>query len=378
VIRGGYGVFTERIDYFARIQGGGPFQISETYTNAIQGGQPLFSFPNPFPTSLASAGIPSQSVTGYPMDTDNGAIHQFNLSVEREFGDIGLRVSYIGSRSRGLNYNVNINKPRPSETAFAQSRRPYPQFIGTTLAFSNGSAKYDSLQVQAMRRMGAVTFNAHWTWANNLNNMQNTENPYNVLAHWSRFGGDRRHNAVISAMIELPWGQGRRYLSKAPPVVDQIIGGWTLQTISYLATGEYFSPSFSGADPSGTNTVGGLPDRVADGNLGSDKRTYNRWFDPLAFAPPPRGRFGNSGVNILEGQGLNVHHLSMVKRFRLTERFSTTFTSSVSNLFNTSHFNNPRTNITAADPGKFTSVVPDYAPEKHTNRRIMMKLRIEW
>jgi hypothetical protein len=39
VFRGGYGAFTERIDYFTRVLGGGPFQISESYTpNTIVNG----------------------------------------------------------------------------------------------------------------------------------------------------------------------------------------------------------------------------------------------------------------------------------------------------------------------------------------------------
>ena len=55
VVRGGYGIFTYRIDYFDRVSGGGPFQIAETYVNAITNGQPLLAFPNPFPTTLATA-----------------------------------------------------------------------------------------------------------------------------------------------------------------------------------------------------------------------------------------------------------------------------------------------------------------------------------
>lgn len=114
VIRSGYGQFTERVDYFQRVNGAGPFQIGETYDNAITNGVPLFTFPNPFPSSLATARIASQSVTILPTQTDLGTIHQFNFSIEREYKNAGLRASYIGSRGRGLNYSLNINKPRPT------------------------------------------------------------------------------------------------------------------------------------------------------------------------------------------------------------------------------------------------------------------------
>ena len=375
VIRGGYGAFTERIDYFSRIQGGGPFQISEGYNPLQQPGQPLFTFPNPFPSIVAAA---SQSVTGFPLKTDNGTIHQYNLSVEREVKTIGIRVSYIGERAVGLNYNVGINKPPASDIPFKASRRPYPQFVGVTWARNDGAQHYDSIQVQALRRVGSFTFNAHWTWSNNMYNYGITEDPYNVTNRWARNAADRRHYAAISTVWQMPWGRGRRFLSNAPPVVDRVIGGWTLQTIGYLATGGYFSPAFSGSDPSNTNTSGGLPDRVADGNLGGDVRTKDLWFDPKAFAVPPKGRFGNSGVNTLVGQGINVHHLSLAKRFRLTERVGFTFTSAISDIFNHPHFQNPRNNISDPDPGKLTALIPDYNPEKQAGRHISMKLRIEW
>jgi hypothetical protein len=378
VFRGGYGAFTERIDYFSRVLGGGPFQISESYTNEIVNGQPLFAFPNPFPTSLASAAIPSQSVTGFPLETDNGTIHQYNFSVERELGNVGFRASYIGSRSIGLNYNVGINKPQASNIPFTQSRRPWPEFVGVTVARSDGRHHYDALQLQGHKRAGLFTFNAHYTWANTMANYLITEDPYNVTNRWARTSQDRQHYAVINTTWEMPWGRGRRFLSSAPAVIDHILGGWSLYTISYFGSGLPFSPSFSGSDPSNTNTFGGLPDRIADGNLPSDQRTNDRWFDPSAFREPAPGRYGNSGANILNGQPLNVHHFSVAKRFRLTERLSTTFKSAVSNIFNTPHFEAPLSNISVPDAGRFVTVVPDYNPEKQTGRRIMMKLRVEF
>src|SRR5207245_990488 len=42
VIRGGYGIFNEFPGQFARIQGGGPFSVRETYFNSITNVVPLF------------------------------------------------------------------------------------------------------------------------------------------------------------------------------------------------------------------------------------------------------------------------------------------------------------------------------------------------
>src|SRR5262249_277744 len=80
VFRGSYGVFDETVGRFARVVNNGPFQLSESFTNAIQNGRPMFQFPNPFPAGAGT--VASQSITGYPKSTSNGRIHQFNFSIE--------------------------------------------------------------------------------------------------------------------------------------------------------------------------------------------------------------------------------------------------------------------------------------------------------
>ena len=84
VIRGGYGEFSESFGYNSWLNNGGPYQITQTYTNTITNGVPLLSFPNAFPSSLSLAAIPNQSITAYPMKQDFGAIRQFNVTLERE------------------------------------------------------------------------------------------------------------------------------------------------------------------------------------------------------------------------------------------------------------------------------------------------------
>jgi len=103
-----------------------------------------------------------------------------------------------------------------------------------------------------------------------------------------------------------------------------------------------------------------------------------QWFDPTAFVVPAPGTYGNSGINILEGQPLNVHHLSLAKTFNFTERIKMTFTSEISNLFNHPAFNSPNSNITNPNPGEFTSIIPNYNPEKQSYRQVALKLRIEF
>ena len=378
VVRGGYGMFTETVGYFRRLQGGGPFSLSETYFNSVENGNPLFAFPNAFPASLASATVSSQSISAYPTRTNNGTIHQYSLSVEQQVGDIGFRISYIGSRSRGLNYNLNINKPEPSLIPFTIARRPYPQFVNVTMAQEDGRSDYNSFQFRVNRKVGTITFDAHYTLQSSMSDFLNLENPYSHR-FFNREAFSARHKAVISAVIDLPFGTGQRYLSGAPGVVNNVVGGWRLIPITIFQSGQFFNPTFSGSDPSSTNSFGGLPDRICDGNLGG-QRSIERWFDPACFTAPPPGRFGNSGVNVLERPGLNLIHLAIVKQFNLSERFKLEWVAGMSNLFNHPHFRPPRSNISAADPGRITSILTgaDLSMEKTRSREIEFTLRLKW
>ena len=373
VIRGGYGIFTETLGRYARIQGGGPFQISETYLNSVTNGVPLFSFPNPFPSTLSSARPPSQNVTGYPLNPDNGKIHQFNVTLEQQFKDIGVRLSYVGSRNDGMNYSIDVNKPQPSLTPFTAARRPYPQFVNTTYYGSDGAQKFNAMTFEVQRKTGQVTFDAHWTWSSNYDNTLNVENPYSPR-FWERDPYTPRHRVVLNAVWQIPVGKGQQFLATAPRVVDTVLGGWQLYWIGYLETGHYFSPTFSGADPSNTNTSGGRPDRMCNGNLPSEQRDVNRWFDQSCFAVPPAGRFGNSGANVLEGPGYNMQNISISKNFAITERLRFALTAAAANAFNHPNFATPAANISS--PG--TVGVVSTLVEGGSARRIEFRGRLDF
>jgi hypothetical protein len=174
--------------------------------------------------------------------------------------------------------------------------------------------------------------------------MGDLSNPYVMLG----FGRDpytTRHRAVLNTVWELPVGRGRRFLSGAPAAVDHVLGGWQLYWIAYFESGWFFSPSFSGSDPSNTNSFGGTPDRVCNGNLPPGERSINRWFDASCFVAPPPGHYGNAGTNILEGPGYHMHHISFAKTINLSERFKFTVTTAAANAFNHPNFARPSANI---------------------------------
>jgi hypothetical protein len=374
VIRGGYGVYTSRLDsskYLGsflpinpQLGSTGPFSISETYQNLLSNNnnQTFVTFPDPYPQTTASAQVPSQSVNGYPQHISHGRIQQFSVTYEREINKTGLRASYVGSRSSGLNYSLNTNLPVPqSKTPFTTSMRPYQKFVETTLLRFNGGAKYDSLQLAANRRMSGLTFNASYSFSRSLLNYLDTENPYDVLSHWSNDGVTQRQYASISAVWVLPFGKGHRYLSSGGGVMERVVGGWSTNVMTYMGSGEWFSPSYDDADPSNTGTVGGLPDKVGDPNNVPGGKSKTNWFNVAAFAVPQPGHFGNALPNSLESQHLYVTHISLIKAVPITERVKFNFVAQASNLFNHPYFLSPSGDISVDGGNQFTSQVDTFS-----------------
>jgi hypothetical protein len=230
------------------------------------------------------------------------------------------------------------------------------------------------------KRFGWVQFNGHYTLSNSMADNLNLENPYNHRL-WNRDQFNSRNRAVITSNWDLPFGKGKRWMGHAPAAVDAILGGWQAQTVHYFQGGQYFTPSYSGSDPSNTNTQGGLPDRITDGNLDRGVRGVARWFDAAAFAVPTAGRFGNSGVNILQGPGLNLHHLAVTKEFRLKERWKIVYQATLNNIFNHPAYNFPNANISV--PGQVGRLFQTWegggsGREVSDARHVYMRLRVEF
>ena len=369
VIRGGYGIYGNLVyRSMGRNMGGGPFSGSVTYINSVTNGVPLFSFPEPFLSSAVAPGG-TQDVQGKNPHMKVPYTQQWNFTVERDVGGVGLRVSYVGARSVNLIYRRNLNQPPPSTTPFSSDRRPYPLYNQIIWSENGGNEAYHGLEVAATKKYGKnLSFGAGWTWARDLTDTQEVGG--------SSFGGqviqdqfDRsaekannalvlRHRAFAHAVYALPFGRDQRFLSKAHAVVQGALGGWNTGWNVNLQSGQFFTPSFSGFDPSNTGSFGGRPDRIGNGNLPAGQRTIERWFDASAFKipgcpdahpvcsdPANVGRFGNSGLNILEGPGIANLDFSLMKYFNLHEKTRLQFRLIMVNAFNHPNFAVPRSNI---------------------------------
>ena len=403
VLRGGYGIYPNLI-YATLARNhltGGPFAGSATYNNSIGPNGPLFAFPSPV---LASGSVATQNVNALNPNIRTPYTQQWNMTLERQIGSMGLRASYVGSRTIDLLYRRNLNQPEPSTTPFTVTRRPNQGYNQIIYADNGGTDAYHALELAGQKRYGGnLTFSAGFTWAKDLTDTQDAsgggttyagqviQNPLDRAVEKANNQLVVPRRAFAYADWALPVGHGQRFLSKAPAMVQAALGGWRTTWAVVSQSGQYFTPTFSGFDPSGTGTNGGVPDRIGNGNLDGSARSLQHWFDPAAFAVPgcpattplctparPLGRFGNSGYNILAGPAIRNLDFALLKEWRLFEKYNLRFHMTMADALNHPNFSNPALNISApATVGVISSTTRPQLSEP-AQREIDFGLRIRF
>jgi hypothetical protein len=404
VVRGGYGIYSNLIyATLARsLLSGGPFSGSAGFNNVITNGVPLLSFPSPF---LSSGTAASQNVNGVNPNLKTPYTEQWNLTIERQLAGVGLRVSYVGAHSVDLVYRRNLNLPLPSTIPFTTSRRPNQLFNQIIYADSGGTDSYNALELAAKKTYGShLTFSSGFTWAKDLTDTQDSggvtnggttyggqiiQNPNNREAERANNGTVVPRRFFAYATYDLPFGKGQPFFSTMPAAAQAVFGGWRTSWTGVLQSGQFFAPTFTGFDPSGTGTIGGLPDRIGNGN--ATGHGTSGYFDPSAFVVPgcpastplctpaaPIGRFGNSGLNILSAPPTRNLDLELMKEFRIMEKYLVRFSATASNALNHPNFTYPANNISAPGTVGTVSGTTTALAGVRTFREINFMLRVKF
>ena len=237
VLRGGYGIYSNLIySQLTSSMTGGPFSGSVNYNNVMTNGVPLLSFPSPF---LPNGTTATQSVQGVNPNLKTPYTQQWNLTLERRVGSLGLRASYTGSTSINLLYQRNLNEPAPSTTPFSTALYPNQLFSSITYKDNGGTETYNSLELLAQKKAGKnLTFNAGFTWDKDLTDTQDSGgggSTYVGQTIQNQFcrACERSNGEIVPprrffsyAVYALPVGMGQSLLSNAHGPVQVLLGGW--------------------------------------------------------------------------------------------------------------------------------------------------------
>jgi hypothetical protein len=379
-----------------------------------------------------------QSITeADPSDHPDGYVQQWNLNIERELpAGFFVSAAYVGSKGTHLEQysqqinqisdallaqaaaqvnpslpnplqNVTLVQPTPNPffidgqalaltgptTTVGQLLRPYPQYTSVQLA---GQGSYDSIyhsfQLTVQRRFaGAGALLVAYTNSKLISDTDTLtswletdvggiQDNNNLRGERSLSSQDVPQRMVISYVLDLPFGKGKKYLSGVGGTTDKIIGGWGVDGVTIFQRG--FPLVFTNGQANGTTLFGGgsrpniVPgcDAEASGTATSrlgDPNNINstRWFNTACFSAPADFTFGDEPRvdPRLRAQGIDNFDFALFKRMRFaaSERFGLEFRTEFFNIFNRTQFAPPNTICCAAnnvDFGVVTSTAPGTNP----------------
>ncbi|MFN7923306.1 MAG: carboxypeptidase regulatory-like domain-containing protein [Bryobacteraceae bacterium] len=324
------------------------------------------------------------NINGRPYDFPAAYSQQWNLTLDRQIGGLHVEAAYVGNKANKLMANRNINQPLPGPGS-VNNRRIFPGWGSITFQEPRGNSIYHALQTKLEKRFsrGHMFLLSH-TWAKAIDDADSTQlsttsgtgnlqDQRNLRAERSRSFQDVRQRLVLSYLYELPFGRGKMLLAGASPVVNQIVGGWQINGITFYQSGRAFTVS-SPTDHSNTGSSNIRPDATGiSPDLPADQRSPQRFINPAAFAIPAGFAFGNTGRNVATGPSQTNFDFSVFKDFKFDEegRRKLQFRTEFFNILNTPQFQIPNRTFNTPQFGTITETIAD-------NRDVQLALRFLW
>ncbi|MBK7512066.1 MAG: TonB-dependent receptor [Chloracidobacterium sp.] len=447
VIRGGLGLYYGPGQTEDQIQPIESDRVSSTVTSGS-----LLAFPANIPGIIANFNANPNNRSYQPRAYSNDytipeRIFQYSVSWQQQLpGGITTTLGYVGSNGSNLFLRSVANRILPGQTTIANGTNiptgfgvinrtnPTGQVIGVTTVrqfsivsgttvsnpyaeidykTSGGDDRYNALQFSAQRSFrSGLTMNAQYTFGSSRgttagsNEARTSAQLENFEADRGRNNFDVRHTFNLSALYELPFGNGKRFdLGRTG---NFLLGGWELGGIINARSGVpvevlvvrpdivvqcqqaggcpngaggFFAngfvanlPSLGASFPSlptgfvaVVNTPGGGNSRnVRRPNLIAGVNPYlnndRNYINPAAFATPAPGTWGDLSRNELSGPSFRQVDMIVAKRFRIRETMNFEFRTEFFNIFNPTSFANPSTTISNALPNlAFNSATSIYS-----------------
>ena len=391
VMRGGYGITYLPITSRYGSESNQGFAASTPFFSSVDGVTPVGSLANPFPSGVlqpprAADGLRTGVGQGFGTllrDDPVGYTQQWSYNIQYELAPSLLAdLAYAGSKGTQLPIVEPLNNLHPSNlslgtallqqvpnpfrpfvtagalsganTTRLQLLRPYPQYLNLTNNLtSQGSSTYHSLQAKVNKRLsngfsilGAYTMGKLLTdtvpfLTGFLDPAPGIQNVYDRSQERAISTQDIAQRLVISAVWEMPFGRGQRFLGSAPRALDLILGGWQLNGIATFQSGQPLVittaiPTTSGATRPHNNGQSAKLD-------GPVRNRLNQYFNSAVFTAPGPFEFGSTPRTLpdVREHGTNNWDLSLFKNFAIKERFTLQLRGEFFNMFNRVQFGAP-------------------------------------
>ena len=395
-LHGGYGIFYFP-DYggiYNQLGQNGPFSGNNFYTAedgycitlsgqtvtkpgsfscAGYAGPSAVTTPLPLPPSVANfdAAKPPQGLGGTVINVNNkhSRIQEYNLQMQQQLTSKDVvSFGYVGTYADRLSTFYNLTNYHLGATT-----RPFPgQDGGLTYDNYNGKSNYNGLQAHYEHRGTNFLATASYAWSHALDN---TDSPYSgtpvaVLlyydqaANYGNSSQDERHIASGSFVYNLPFGRGEKFGGSSSRLLDLAIGGWQINDIVLLSTGQPVDVQASGG-----SAPGNRPDLVAP--ITYPKSITGTWFSTssfssanLPFISATDGtsntiytRLGTLGRNQVYGPGSRTMNFGIQKNLHIADGKQLELHGEAFNVTNTPNFAQPGNyNGPSSNFGKITGL----------------------
>jgi Carboxypeptidase regulatory-like domain/TonB dependent receptor len=318
-----------------------------------------------------------------PFHTHMPTVDSWNATVQRQITpNFSLQAAYVGNKGSHIFVGENnwINLNTQTEAGFCQpgvtgsvclsqqQRLPYYQAphpfnltAGLQCMCNPGDNHYNSLQVQAEKRMSnGLNVLANYTYSH-AKNHDTPDFLYDKSLLYGRPSWQRNQVITVSTIYELPFGRGKMLAGNAPSAVNYIIGGWQLVNVTTIQSGAGVNPTYgecsndndagvcfpnvaSGFHVSHPNKTGWFAQTaISNGTptpLSSNGQTSGPWQRP-ATPTPGSPSFGNAPRNAIIGPKWFDSDLSAIKIVPIGERIKAQFRAETFNVFNHPNLGNP-------------------------------------
>ena len=338
-----------------------PYWGNGAWTDGLATGFPLTVF-----TTYPVSSLQFRSVS---QDFRNPMVQKWNFTVQQELPwQIALETGYQGNHSAHQLLQPDFNAAPNFATLTSinsNNLRPVPAIGSISGTASFGFGNYDALVAKLEKRFSkGLQFITSYTWGHALANSGTTlsgssgfgyKDNTNISTSYANAAWDIRHNFTSGFTYELPFGRGKTFGSNWNTPVNVLLGGWQMNGILTLHTGQPFTVRSNGCQGVWASC---FPDLVAGADPNAAPpggRRPAEWFNTANFLPPASLTEGDLGLQTNYGPSVRNLDFSLFKNFRFTERWNLELRAESFNIANTPQFGLPDQNRQDANFGRITS-----------------------
>jgi hypothetical protein len=334
-------------------------------------------------------------------------VDQYNLDFQYAFAKSFLAdVAYLGNNAHHLSQNWNpFDCSSPTDQYCVDNRNPYyPRYTYMQEVNSIGNGNYNALLAKMQHQFQyGFSLIANYIWEKGLAEAQQGSNgTINqdrscLKCDYGLTTSNIPQALTISTVAEVPVGRGRIWGNKMNPVLDEVIGGWSVDAIATMQKGLPYTIT-------GANSTAWSPGQIRanrychDPHAGSYMSAHglsrdirsngNFWFWnqqasgvfqneatggcfvdpakdpanlvggklPVINGMQARDAFGDGGFDPFYGPGINNWDLAAHKEFNIAEGIKFAVRGEFFNAWNHTQFNGPNSGVNAGSGfGQITS-----------------------